>query len=115
MMRPLCSLCNQLPRAINLHRGDKTYYRSRCESCIRKGKKLTRQKPLWEIAGYKKKPVCDFCGFRSRYSSQVLVYHCDGNLKNTSSRNLKTICRNCVEVIKKDDPVGKVGDLEPDF
>ena len=114
-MRPVCPACNQRPRAINQHRGDKTYYRSRCEACIRKNKRLPKQEPRWETAGYKKKTVCDRCGFRSKFAAQLLVFHTDGNLNNTDIRNLRTICLNCVVEVKKTDAVWRPGDLSPDF
>jgi hypothetical protein len=30
--------------------------------------------PNWIKSGYKKKPTCDLCGFRSTYSSQITVF-----------------------------------------
>ena len=115
MIRPTCPACNQRPRAINCHRGDKVYYRSRCEVCVKKNKKIKPPVPRWQSAGYKKKPACDKCGFRARYSAQLLVYCVDGNLHNTDVRNLKTVCLNCVEEIKRSDLPWKAGDLEPDI
>jgi hypothetical protein len=39
----------------------------------------------------------------------------DGNMNNTSLRNLKTLCQNCiVELVKTDSP-WRSGDLEPDL
>jgi hypothetical protein len=43
-----------------------------------------------------------------------LVLHVDGNLNNADVRNLKTVCLNCVEEIKRSDLPWKKGDLEPD-
>ena len=37
-MRPLC-VCGQRPAAINYKKGNKTYYRKRCERCLRTGGK----------------------------------------------------------------------------
>jgi hypothetical protein len=71
--------------------------------------------PVWQTAGYKKKATCDRCGFKAKYSSQLLVYHVDGNLHNTSTRNLKTICLNCSAEIKRVDLPWQPGDLEPDI
>lgn len=113
-MRPVCPACNQRPRAIAYHRNDKIYYRGRCSLCIRKKRKEKPQTPRWELNGYKKKTVCDRCGFRARWAAQLLVYHIDGNLNNSSVRNLKTICLNCVVDVKKADLPWKSGDLEPD-
>jgi hypothetical protein len=113
-MRPICPACNQRPRAVAYHRNDKIYYRSRCTMCIRKKRKEKPQIPLWETKGYKKKMVCDRCGFRARWSAQLLVFHIDGNLNNCGVRNLKTICQNCVIDVKKADLPWRAGDLAPD-
>ena len=116
-MRPLCKACNQRPRAIGCYRGDKIYYLSMCTHCRAKGRKASTPKPRWQSSGYKKKLICDSCGFRAKYASQTLVYHVDGNLNNSELRNLKTICLNCVEIVKRSDPLWRRGDLglEPDF
>ena len=114
-MRPLCKVCGKLPRAINGYHNDKIYYRSRCNSCIRKGKKLKRALPRWESAGYKKKATCDRCGFRAKHHTQLTVYHVDGNLNNCELRNLKTVCLNCTVEITRLDLPWRVGDLEPDY
>lgn len=114
-MRPLCESCGQRPKAVNCHRGDRIYYRRRCESCNKKNKKLRPTEPRWKLAGYKKKPHCDRCGFKAKHTSQLLVYHVDGNLNNSELRNLKTICMNCTAEIKRLDFPWKPGDLEPDF
>jgi hypothetical protein len=45
----------------------------------------------------------------------LLVYHIDGNLNNSGLRNLKTICLNCVEEVKRADLPWKPGDLTPDL
>jgi hypothetical protein len=113
-MRPLCPVCNQRPRAVAYHRNEKIYYRSRCENCSKANRKIKPATPKWQLDGYKKKAACDRCGFKARYSAQLLVYHIDGNLNNSSPRNLKTVCLNCTIDIKKSDlPWGR-GDLEPD-
>jgi hypothetical protein len=113
--RKICSACNQRPAAINYTRDTITHYRSRCSICISKHRKIKAPVPRWEAAGYKKKTTCDRCGFRSKYSAQLLVYHIDGNLANSNLRNLKTICRNCVEEVKRADLPWRPGDLQPDF
>ena len=80
--RPICKSCNKNPCAINYVRVGITHYRSICDQC---GRKKTKQKPRifnWEKAGYKKKPTCDICGFKSLYPTQMTVFHIDGNLKN---------------------------------
>jgi len=94
MNRPLCSLCHGNYAAINYKSGDKIRYRSVCSSCARKGKK-TRTLPGWVKAGYKKKLVCERCSFKAKYSEQTFVYYIDGNLKNNSWSNLRSVCANC--------------------
>jgi hypothetical protein len=115
MIRPTCTACNQRPAAINYTRGGVIHYRSRCSICISKRRKSKPPTPRWETIGYKKKITCDRCGFRSKYSAQMLVYHVDGNLNNSNLRNLKTICLNCVVDIKRADLPWRAGDLQPDF
>ena len=114
MNRPMCPACNQRLCAVNRYRGDKIYYRSRCEQCIRKQRHAKAATPRWEASGYKKKPACDRCGFRAKYSAQLLVFHVDGNMNNNALRNLKTICQNCVVDVKKSDLPWRPGDLSPD-
>jgi hypothetical protein len=115
MIRPICSACRQRPCAINYYRGELVHYRTRCGQCIARGQGIKPPEPKWKTAGYKKKPACDRCGFRSRYASQLLVYHVDGNQHNTTIRNLQTVCLNCVEEIKRMSRPWVPGDLEPDF
>jgi hypothetical protein len=97
------------------HKYGRVYYRSLCTACINKKKKIKPPVPRWQSAGYKKKPACDRCGFKSRYSAQLLVFHIDGDLQNTDNRNLKTICLNCAEEIKRSNVTWTRGDLEPDL
>lgn len=114
MSRPICKACARNPAAINCHRNDRVYYRSRCDACIRKGRKQKPAVPRWQSTGYKKKMVCDRCGFRAKSTAQILVYHMDGNLNNSELRNLKSICLNCsIEVTRSDLPWRR-GDLEED-
>jgi hypothetical protein len=115
MIRPICQSCKQRPCAVNYYRDEVAHYRTRCGYCIAKKRAVKVPEPRWKTAGYKKKPACDRCGFRSRYASQLLVYHVDGNQHNTGLRNLKTICLNCVEEIKRLDRPWTPGDLEPDL
>lgn len=110
----MCSVCKQRPRAINCYRHGQVHYRSRCENCIRKQRQLKPAVPRWQTAGYRKKPVCDRCGFRARYSAQLLVYHVDGDLNNCALRNLRTVCLNCVVDVTRSDAPWRPGDLEPD-
>lgn len=112
--RKLCS-CNQRYCAVNYTDFyGITHYRGRCEACIKRGKRIKPPVARWQAAGYKKKPTCDRCGFRAKYAAQLIVCHVDGNLHNTDTRNLKTVCLNCqVDVVKADLP-WRPGDLEPD-
>ena len=113
-MRPLCKSCGKNLVAINGYHNDKVYYRDRCNACIRRNKKLPKQKPLWEAAGYKKKTQCDRCGFKARYVTQLTVYHVNGNLRDCDTRNLRTVCLNCVVEVAKSDLPWRRGDLEED-
>ena len=113
-MRPICQACNQRPRAIAYYRDEKIQYRKLCEYCIKRKKRVPVPVARWKSAGYKKKPMCDQCGFRSKYAAQLLVYHVDGNLNNNNLRNLKTVCLNCTVEITKADLIWRPGDLEPD-
>jgi hypothetical protein len=115
MKRPLCEVCRQRACAVNYHRDGLVHYRSRCEHCIRRGRRQQPPTPRWQTRGFQKKLVCDLCGFRARYGSQILVYHMDGNLNNSELRNLRCVCRNCVEVVTRADFTWRRGDLEPDF
>jgi len=113
-MRPICKTCNKNVCAINYKRDDITHYRSICDECGRKKKKLSTRIPSWQKAGYKRKPTCDSCGFHSVYPSQTVVYHIDGDLKNIKFNNLRTICLNCIEVIKRKEVTWRRGDLAVD-
>ena len=114
MKRPICQSCNQRPCAVNYYKDGVPHYRRRCETCQRKGKGIAKRKPRWETAGFKKKMSCDKCGFKAKFSAQNLVYHIDGNLNHCEFKNLKNICLNCVEELKRSDLPWKQGDLEPD-
>jgi hypothetical protein len=114
-MRPLCEVCKSNPRAVAYHKYGRIYYRSQCNVCLRKGRKLKAQVPRWKIAGYKKKPTCDRCGFKARHHSQLTVFHVDGNLNNCELINLKTVCLNCMQEITRSDLTWRRGDLEPDY
>ena len=114
MERPTCKACYQRPCAINYYNNGVARYRSRCETCARRGRGLKPRVPRWKSAGFEKKLRCDRCGFRARYSAQILVYHVDGRLDNTDIKNLRCVCRNCEVEISKSDLPWRPGDLEPD-
>ena len=111
-MRPLC-VCRQRPAAINYKKNGKTFYRRRCEICLKKG--LRHGIPKWKQAGYSKKDLCEECGYTSNHTEQFNVFHIDGDLNNSSHINLKTICANCQRIIQKTGAKWKQGDLLPDF
>ena len=113
-MRPLCKLCQRNPCAINYYKGDKPFYRSKCESCTRAKSKGERI-PRWFYRGYKKKEYCEKCGFKSSYPEQFDVYHVDGNLENCRPNNLKTICANCQRILQRKGSKWQQGDLTPDL
>lgn len=115
IMRPICNTCNKNYRAINYKKNNITHYRSLCNSCKRVKEKLKPGKPKWSQSGYNKKPTCDLCGFRSLYSSQIAVFHIDGNLENVDYINLRSICLNCIEVVKNKKVNWRRGDLQVDY
>jgi len=43
----------------------------------------------------KKKSYCEECGFTAKDKCQLDITYIDGNNKNKSDNNLKTICANC--------------------
>ena len=111
-MRKLCKICQERQVAINYHKDDKIFYRTTCDHCSKgRGKNIFP----WEKSGYKKKNICDRCGFSSRYLEQFNVFHTDGNLLNCRHANLKTVCANCQRIFGKEDIKWRRGDLVPDF
>lgn len=115
ILRPMCKFCNKNYCAVNYHKNGITHYRSLCDECGRRKKKLKPRKSLWLKGGYKKKDYCDLCGFRSLVHTQITVFHVDGNLENINPSNLRSICLNCVEVVKKKEVTWKRGDLQVDY
>lgn len=110
----MCKACRHNLAAINCRHNGKIYYRSRCNACIRKNRRLPRQQPLWKQRGYEKKPLCDRCGFRARYSAQLVVYHVNGDMRDCDLTNLRTVCLNCVMEVNQSDLPWRRGDLEED-
>ena len=115
LLRPICKECNKNACAINYIRNKKTYYRGICDACGKKKSKVKPKQPIWEKAGYKKKNYCDICGFKSLYPTQMTVFHIDGDLRNANFSNLRTICLNCIEVVKRKEITWKRGDLQVDY
>jgi hypothetical protein len=115
MTRSICPTCNQNFVAINRYVGDKVYYRKQCDTCLRKGKKI-QTVPAWYKSGYRKKAVCEKCGYRAKFpEKQMSVYHVDGNLKNINQFNLKTVCLNCRVEIANSRLQWKESAITPDF
>jgi hypothetical protein len=114
-MRPICKTCGKNVCAINYIRNGITHYRSYCDECGRRKTKKKPREPKWKSSGYVKKTNCDLCGFRSIFPSQITVFHIDGNLENVQLTNLRSICLNCVEVVKKKEVTWRRGDLEVDY
>ena len=94
MNRPLCTVCKGNPAAVNYRSGEKIRYRKTCAACARKGR-YTQKQSGWVKAGYKKKLICERCGFKAKNASQMFVFHLDGNLKHNDWSNLKSVCANC--------------------
>jgi hypothetical protein len=115
MKRPLCSVCEKQPCAVNYIKNGVTHYRSRCNQCNRLDKRKKPFVPRWKQKGYKPKTVCDRCGFRAKYPTQIVVFHINGNLNDAAITNLRSVCLNCVVEINKDDLPWKQGDLIRDF
>lgn len=115
MQRPVCTACSRSPCAVNYRKENKIYYRTRCDGCIRKGKKVKPAKPRWSLSGYKKKAACDRCGFVAKHACQLQVFHLDGDLSNSELINLRTICLNCAALIQQQDFSWARGDLQEDY
>ena len=113
--RPICATCNKNYCAKNYTRNDVIHYRSKCADCRKNKPRKKRKVYGWERAGYQKKPHCDLCGFKAAFPGQLLVFYTDGNLENTALTNLKTVCLNCVEVVKHKNITWKRGDLLVDY
>jgi hypothetical protein len=116
MQRPLCAICGSYLAAINYVKNDQYHYRKSCEACMRKGKKLKPKPPAWFKTGYRKKNVCEKCGYRAKYpEKQITVFHIDGNLRNNLNVNLKSICLNCRVEIAQSRLPWRESPITPDF
>ena len=113
--RPICKLCKAKPRAYAYRKGTKIYWRSLCDTCNRKkaGKKIGGITPL-QRSGYRKKKKCELCGFKAQNQTQLDVLFVDGNMRNTLSTNLKTVCANCQRLSGVRRLGWRVGDLVAD-
>jgi hypothetical protein len=116
MNRPLCTVCNINNAAINYYSNNKVRYRSVCDACYRKKKKIKPSAPLWYKKGYRKKTACELCGYRAKYpTKQLSVFHVDGNEKNVDSFNLKTVCLNCKVELSMNKTRWQESPIIPDF
>ena len=113
--RPICKQCKSKPRAYAYRRNDKIYWRSLCDTCNRKrtGKRAGGITAL-QRSGYKQKKKCEMCGFKAQEKIQLDVFFVDGNLRNTASSNLKTVCANCQRLQGIRRLGWRVGDLVAD-
>ena len=115
LTRNLCPVCHVNAVAVNYIREGVRHYRNTCASCSRRGKSLKKEPPAWQKAGYKKKTVCEKCGFKAKLPEQLNVFYVDGNLKNNNHFNLKTVCLNCQPEVYKSRLAWKPAPLTPDF
>jgi transcription elongation factor Elf1 len=113
--RGICPACNQRPVAVNSIKKGVRYYRKMCDICIRADKKMSPKPAAWQLAGYKKKPQCERCGFKFKLPKQSVVFYVDGNLKNNNWVNIKTVCLNCQEEVFNSRLPWKRSPLVPDF
>lgn len=114
MTRPLCSCCGTRPAAVNYKKNNRTFYRKKCETCLRHNG-VAKGIPKWQRDGYRLKTTCDKCGFKSPYKEQFNVFFVDGDLNNTRPSNLKSVCANCQRLLHKEGVRWRQGDLRPDF
>ena len=102
MEREICPVCKIRPVGINyIGSNNKTYYRKKCDWCIKHKKQERPLVSVWVKTGYKKKPHCEKCGFVAKLKEQLLVAYIDGDITNNDWFNLKTVCQNCKVEIEK--------------
>ncbi len=113
--RPLCKSCKARPRAYAYKKESKIYWRSLCDRCNRiKAKKSVGGVTTLERSGYRKRKMCELCGFKAQDKIQLDVYFVDGNLRNVKESNLKTVCANCQRLGGVRKLGWRVGDLVAD-
>ena len=96
MTEKMCTVCNKHSVAVNYTRKGKTYYRKICYYCIKDRKQNKNQtSQLLKKSGYKKKTVCDRCGFKSKTPAQIKIHFRDQNPYNVSLSNIRSYCINC--------------------
>ena len=113
--RPICKKCKSKPRAYAYQRYGRIYWRSLCDTCNRKkkGKRKGGVTPL-QRSGYRKLKKCELCGFKAQDKAQLDVLFVDGDLRNTTATNLKTVCANCQRLASTRRLGWRVGDLVAD-
>ena len=65
------------------------------------------------MAGYKKNPTCEHCGFKPAMDDQLVVFQVDRNQQHVNIANLRTICLNCNYELSRSG--WTQGDLEEDL
>jgi len=105
------------PAAVNYIRNGERHYRKFCDSCNDTAKKPGKRKGQagWVMSGYKKKLICEQCGFKTVDKRQMTVYYIDGDLRNNNWTNLKSVCANCAIEISIKGLGWKEDDIRPDF
>jgi hypothetical protein len=107
--------CKAKPRAYAYQKAGKIYWRRLCDTCNRKkAKKKVGGVTYLERSGYKKLKKCELCGFKAHNSLQLDVLFVDGNLRNTTDTNLKTVCANCQRLSSVRRLGWRIGDLIAD-
>lgn len=100
--RPKCKDCNKnYSEKTGKPKKDGTrYYARRCRGC-RHERSYGVRHPFHTHKKYSRpylihrKSSCEDCGFVPKVLCQLEVDHIDGNHKNNSIENLKTLCANC--------------------
>lgn len=114
-MSKKCETCKKRPAMVNYTLNERVYYRKTCYRCAKAAKLAAENgKTLLKRSGYKKKLVCDRCGFKARLPEQIDVYYRDGDRQNVSPANLRSHCANCMAELKVNPAAGK-NDLLADF
>ena len=115
MSQKICENCDKNSATVNYIRNGKTYYRKLCYHCNKiKKSDLDLTVQLLKKSGYKKKTVCDRCGFKSKTPKQIEIYYRDNNKLNVSLSNIRSFCVNCVIEITEN-PNIKIQDLLADY
>jgi|688.fasta_scaffold217325_3 hypothetical protein len=100
--RPICINCrNALAKPNGKSKNGFTKWHKYCADCA-KGIYSPKYRHLLE-----KKSKCDKCGFIAEDRCQLDLIYKDNNKKNTSKKNLITLCANCSRVYKKKSKANK--------